>query len=101
MGEIDISQAESEAARWHILCIIDAARPKGASETIIQTAIMPVVPMLQHQVRRELDYLEKRGLVSIERNEPVWYVEITRPGIDIVQYEADVEPGIARPKKYW
>ena len=54
--------------------------------------------MLPETLRDELDYLEKRKLIEIERSqiEP-WRATLTRYGKDLVEYRVDCEAGIARP----
>ncbi len=60
------------------------------------------LPVTQHELRRELDYLEERGLVKLRnQNTGVWFGELTRDGIDVVEYTVECDPGIARPQKYW
>jgi hypothetical protein len=50
-------------------------------------------------VRVNLDYLEAREMVGIAKD-PMdrWSVDLTRTGIDFVEYTIDAQPGIARPK---
>ena len=50
------------------------------------------------EIRRELDYLEARETVRIDRD-PMdrWFVDLTRTGIEFVEYTIDAQPGIARP----
>jgi hypothetical protein len=50
------------------------------------------------EVKRELDYMKSRDLVSLRTN-PLGHVhaKLERYGIDIVEYTVDCEPGIARP----
>jgi hypothetical protein len=53
-------------------------------------------------LRRELDYLEHRGLITLKRLEVApWLVGLTWAGVDILEYTTECGPGIARPKKYW
>jgi len=40
--------------------------------------------------------------VILKRHEGApWTAELTRHGVDVVEYTVECEPGIARPKKYW
>ena len=59
--------------------------------------------MSPDELRRELDYLRDRGLVTIKTppDGSAWRCDLTRYGIDVAEYTVDVEPGIARPEKYW
>jgi Fe2+ or Zn2+ uptake regulation protein len=100
---MDIERARREEMRWLILQALYAAQPVGTSELIIKNAIEQVIlDATMLEVRRELDYLEERGLVSVtNRNTTTWFAKLNNHGVDIVEYTIDCLPGIARPKKYW
>ena len=99
---IDFERARREGLRWLILKTLEAASWTGTSESIVRSAVEPLVPDITfNEIREELDYLEGRELVTTERNRSVWHAKISRYGIDIVEYTVDCHPGIARPKKYW
>lgn len=103
MHEVDLDRAQREEARWRILRALDAGRPQPVAETLIWRTLTDIELQLSpHDVRRELGYLESRGLVEIlNRDEPTWLARLTRHGIDFVEYTIDAQPGIARPKKWW
>lgn len=103
MHEIDINRANREEMRWRILRALDAGRPTPVSETIILRTLQDIeLPVTPHALRRELDYLRDRKLITIRgEDEPTWLAELTRYGVDIVEYTIDCEPGIARPKKWY
>ena len=89
-----------EAIRWHLLAVINVSRPQGMYTPALLPIIQSVYPdATEHELRRELDYLEERELVKITRD-PLdhWMVDLTRWGVDIVEYAVDCEPGIARPR---
>jgi hypothetical protein len=99
--EIDIERARREEMRWLILRALYAAQPLGTSEVIIRNALEPIIPdATELEIRKEIDYLEERGLAKAERNRPVWLAKINRYGIDVVEYTVDCKPGIARPNKW-
>ncbi|WP_290889419.1 hypothetical protein [Arenimonas sp.] len=100
---IDLEKARRETLRWLILLTLDKARPLGASEGLILSVIAQVPqPVTAHELRREMDYLADRQLISIAgRESPQWHAELTRDGVDVVEYTVPVDPGIARPAKYW
>ena len=94
-----ILKARREAMRWHLLSAINVSRPVGIYTEALLPIIQSVYPDATHQeVRRELDYLEERELCKIHRD-PMdrWFVDLTRFGIDYVEYTIDAQPGIARP----
>jgi hypothetical protein len=96
---MDLEKAKREELRWLILRALYAAQPMGTSEVIIKNAIEPVMfDVTTLEVRRELDYLMERGLVTVtHKDTPVWFGKINRYGIDIVEYTIDCDPGISRP----
>lgn len=99
----DIQKSRRENLRWYILLALDSARPLGASEQVIYSAVQPIVPDLtQLELRREMDYLDERGLIEVSgRDGQAWLGKLTRHGMDIVEYTQPCDAGIARPKKYW
>ncbi|WP_420598626.1 cytoplasmic protein [Neptuniibacter sp.] len=99
----DIERARRESIRWLILLALNNARPIGAGERLILTIAQAEYPdVTEHEMRRELDYLEDRKLVDINKKPSgQWHAELTRCGTDIAEYTIDCGPGIARPEKYW
>ena len=100
----DMEKARRENLRWLILLALNSAQPIGASESVLLSAVHPVTPdVTQLELRRALDYLEERQLVTVKgrTTQPQWFAKLARYGIDVVEYTVDCEPGIARPAKYW
>jgi predicted ArsR family transcriptional regulator len=100
---IDVAKVRRESLRWLILLTLNNARPVGAYEmpilAVAQSEYLDATPM---EIRRELDYLNDRGLVSVRKQpDGKWFSELTRHGVDIAEYTVDCEPGVARPAKYW
>ncbi len=100
MNHIDFVKVRRENIRWHLLTIANVSRPEG----VYTEAMLPVIQAVyidatEKEVRRELEYLEERGLVKIKAD-PLgrWFVELQRHGIDLVEYTVEIEPGIARPR---
>ncbi len=101
---VDLEKSRRETLRWLILQTLNSARPIGASEVLILTALQAVLPdYTQREVRCELDYLESRELLAVTGRgmQPAWFAKLTRHGVDVVEYTCACEPGIARPQKYW
>ena len=100
---IDAAKIRRESMRWYILLTLNSARPVGTSEAVIMSTIQGIVPDCTiRELRNELDYLKHRQLVEINSQQgPVWHADLTRCGIDVVEYTVECEPGIARPVKYW
>lgn len=99
----DLARIRRETIRWQILLTLNNARPVGTFDSVILSVVrseyFDSTPL---EIRRELDYLESRDLVKIDRKpDNRWLCELTRYGVDIVEYTLPVEPGIARPEKYF
>ncbi len=88
-----------ESMRWHLLSAVNLSRPYGMYTEALLPIVQSVYPDATHQeVRRELDYMEERELVHIKRD-PLdrWAIDLTRFGIDFVEYTIEGQPGVARP----
>lgn len=100
LTQLNIDKARREALRWHLLTIANVARPQSINVAAMLPIIATVYPDASAlELRRQLDYLEERDLVKIAKD-PLdnWTVELTRWGVDIVEYTVDCDPGIARPR---
>ena len=92
-------RARRETMRWLLLLTMNIARPSDATIRMMRGVISATYPdVTEMEVRRELDYLESRELISL-RTDPLGQVraKLERFGIDMVEYTVDCEPGIARP----
>lgn len=100
---MDLERSRRETIRWQILVALNAGRPERVAETLILSAIQSIpIECTARELRRELAYLEDRKLVVLDRLEGApWTAELTRHGVDFVEYTISAEPGIARPPKYW
>lgn len=101
--QIDHDRIRRESIRWLILLTLNNARPMGAYEgpilCVAQAQYPDATPL---EIRRNLDYLFDRGLVSLDKQPSGrWFADLTRYGVDIAEYTIKCEPGIARPEKYW
>lgn len=94
-----MARLRRDSIRWYLLVALNVSRPAGAGTQILLSVIQATyTDATEHEVRRELDYLEERKLVAIQKD-PLnrWTCELTRYGIDIAEYTVDCGPGIARP----
>ena len=99
MNAAAIAKARRETMRWLLLIATNISRPQGINTGALTAIIQATYPDATHlEVRRELDYLEERGLVKIAKD-PLdnWFVELDRYGVDVVEYTVPCDPGIARP----
>lgn len=100
---IDQEKVRRETMRWIVLLTLANASPIGAYEELVLSTVQAMFPdATTLEIRRTLDYLADRELVKLAK-EPSgrWFADLTRWGIDVVEYTVDVDPGIARPAKYW
>lgn len=100
---VDPAKVRRESIRWMILLTLQNARPMGAHENIVLTTIQGIYPdATPLEIRRELEYLKDRDLIELEKSPSgPWVADLTRYGVDVAEYTVDIEPGIARPVKYW
>lgn len=100
---MDIAKARRESMRWNILNTLNQARPYATTEAFLISVVQAIYPdATPLELRRELDYLADRELVALDKAPSgAWSADLTRYGIDVAEYTVDVEPGIARPVKYW
>lgn len=100
---IDTAKVRRESMRWNILLILNNARPVGAYEELVLATLQSIYPdATALELRRELDYLADRQLVTLNK-EPSgrWFAELNRHGTDVAEHTVECDPGIARPTKYW
>jgi len=100
----DPAKVRREFMRWQILLALNNARDvDGTGETLLLAIVQAEFPDASAlELRRELDYLAERDLIRLtKRPDGRWLADINRYGIDVVEYTVDVDPGIARPQKYW
>ena len=103
MLNVDSQKVRREQMRWMLLLALNNGRPEPVAEWLMTATVRDVIPSATElEIRRELDYLDDRKLVSVHRQPSgQWLAELTRHGVDVVEYTVDCEPGIARPAKYW
>lgn len=94
-----LTQDHIAGIRWTILRTLMVGGHIGATDRMCLDVVRAeYIGVSCDRVRTELDYLESRKLVTIERSEVrAWRAKLTRYGRDLVDYEVDCEPGISRP----
>lgn len=97
---LDFAKIRREEIRWHLLSAVNLSRPAGIYTEPLLAIIRSVYPdATHHEVRVNLDYLEEREMVRIDKDAlDRWMVDLTRTGIDFVEYNISGQPGVARPK---
>lgn len=98
---LQAARQRREFIRWVLLLAANINRPTRSTLRFLQQVVQGEYPdATEMEVRRELDYLESRELLTID-TDPLGGVlaDLTRHGIDVAEYTVAVEPGIARPPK--
>jgi hypothetical protein len=97
--DILLGRHQREEARWLILRVLYMSHPVQASEAIILRTLSSVeLPVTTANIRRELSYLEDKGLLAVvSKKQSNWQSRITAYGMDVVEYAKDAPAGIARP----
>jgi len=114
-----VKQSRRENARWIVLRILEAGRPIGASETVVSRILADIrMRYSVEELRTELIYLHKLGLIDIDRRDretwtalqglglidvdqqyvETWWVKLTAHGIRVVEYSTAAPAGIGRPR---
>ena len=96
--KLNMAKIRRESIRWLIISALDNLRPNEAHELML----LPIVKTIFNDVsntelRREVDYLQKRRVVNIQKSSHGWIIELSALGIDIFEYTVSCRAGIARP----
>lgn len=99
----DLNKIRREGMRWNLLSTLEKMSPVQVHERqLLEITQAIYVNATALEMRRELDYLADRELVTlIKQPSGAWFADLTRFGTDIAQYTIDCDPGIARPPKVW
>ena len=100
---IDPAKTRRESMRWLVMLTLNTSRPIDPHEAVVLSTVQGMYPdATALELRRELDYLSDRSLVTIDKTPSgPWVAGLTSLGVDIAEYTVDCRPGIARPVKYW
>jgi hypothetical protein len=102
---IAVNRAEyhrRQEIRWRILRVIDIGRPINVTQETLWRALDDADLLLtQQELRRELIYLEAKGLIRVEgKTLNQWSAALTADGVDVVEYNTDSPVGVSRPPDY-
>ena len=78
-----MEKARREGMRWQLLNVLHKAMPYTTNEQFL------------------LDVMRGKLVELTKQPHGVWFADINRLGVDIVEYTIDCQAGIARPEKYW
>ena len=77
---------------------LDAERRLPVEETILFWVLHDVsLSVTAEELRGELDYLSKAGLVTLTHDGDQWLAELNNTGIECVEYNGACPAGIACP----
>jgi hypothetical protein len=98
----DLERIRREGMRWNIISAMNKNRPYVTGEHFLLEIMQAIYPgATLHEVRRELDYLDERNLVKLDKKPSgIWFADLSRYGIDIAEYTIDCHEGVARPPRY-
>ena len=87
--------------RWDILRTLRVGGHLGATESMIRDVLTAgYVGVTQRVIRDQIDYLERRKLVEVNRSElDPWRLTLTRHGYDVADYQVVCDAGIRRPSR--
>ncbi|MBP2844452.1 MULTISPECIES: hypothetical protein [Dickeya] len=100
---VDVLRVRRESMRWNLLLTLNKARPYTSNENFLLDVMRAIYPdTTALELRRELDYLADRKMIElVKQPSGTWFADLTRLGVDLVEYTVECGPGIARPEKYW
>jgi len=97
--------ARRESGRGHILRTLHYGRPVGATDEMILACCRQLwLTVGRDWVRRQLEYLAKRKLVTLAKpaNPALpWRAELSRHGIDVYERVVECDPGIDLGPQFW
>lgn len=100
--EMDLRRIVREEMRGKILQALYLGQPFGLNEAVVQATMRDIFSeaVTEIEVRKEMDYLEERGLIAIgEKHRPAWFAKLTRAGVDVFERTVPCDPGIRLPKE--
>lgn len=81
--------------RDRIVCFLDAWRPERMTDNGITALLRDIYPEISiRDARREIDYLEMKGLISTDRNSVRWLVSLTASGVDVAVGDGQFSGGM-------
>jgi hypothetical protein len=93
-----MERVRRERQRWLCLMWLDISRPTPMTGGALLAQMQAEYPDANHlELQRHLDYLRKAALLTITEDGQSWLSQLTRQGIDFVEYTSPATPGIGRP----
>lgn len=87
-----------EHLRWQCLSFLDGHRPAATTDIALLSLVQAVyADATIDELRREVDYLSMRELLTITERGGIGHLKLTFQGVDVVEFTSACPPGIGRP----
>lgn len=95
----ELERARIRMTRYRVLAILNAGNPYPVGEGLIAQVLDDCdLQPTPDGIRRSLQYLADKGLVSLDMtSEPHWQARLLPAGVDYLEDPRASDPGIARP----
>lgn len=96
----NLARIHREMVRWRILKAAEVSSPIPVSEELLCAIVGDLkLPVNQDGIRRELEYLEDKKLITVANRNTArpWEAHLTALGVDVVEYTVPAPDGIGRP----
>ena len=95
---LEFAKVRRERQRWLCLVWLDISRPAAMTDGALLAQMQSDYPdATRTDLLRHLDYLQKGALLTLTEVGQSWLAQLTREGIDFVEYTSTSSPGIGRP----
>lgn len=91
-------QQKKEDLRWRLLVIASYAGATGLTDGMALSPMHDLFPFVTSgDIREALDYLDKKGLLELDKGAADWRYSLSASGVDCVEGNADCPSGIRKP----
>lgn len=101
---MNFTTEDLRVARWNFLLALNVGGRQGVGAHIFQRVAKETnLQLTADQVREVVHYLAGLGLCSVSESglTGTWHAKITPLGTDVVNYDSECPPSIARPEQKW
>lgn len=93
-----VLQQKKEDLRWRLLVMAHYAGVTGLSDSMALGPMHELFPFVTlKEIQDNLDYLEKKELIDLDKGAADWRYTLTGEGIDCVEGNAECPTGIRKP----
>jgi len=99
---LHLADARRKNIRWRILAVCDSSRDIRLDEQLLLQVLSDTdLDVSPAELRKETSFLEKKGLINIDKDKGRHLLGITAYGTEFVEYDAAAIKSIGRPQKYF